>query len=562
MKCFTVCALAAAMSLQLLAGCGQSPAAEDSNLPAPPVLHISDGEMQRDLSASGYSLEWKKGDGTMSGVVADGIYPLDKHILELEPWSVRIEDKVLLTFSTGIDSLSYVRYDAADIGAHDGEPAETGRLDRPYSIVLCGESVYVFHAAFSAGEADYYLRTESKGTGNPILDYQMSEEYSAWWAEQRKAVEASAAFKPELYEWYAKALPILLRNQGENVVCSPLNIYLALSMLTELTHNNSRRELLYALNAEELSQLRERCAALYAANEQDTPILRCLLANSLWLRNDVAYRDDALSDLRKYHHAEAFSGQMGSERFDRELREWTNAATKDLLRSYADTMHLEQETLLALVSTLYFKAAWAEPFITSETTDEVFHGAVSEVPCHMMHRSSPSEYCWGDHFCAVSLGFSEGGAMTFFLPDEGVDPAEILSDREAFSLLSAPHAFANSRYMIVNMSIPRFDVSSKTNLNQAMEELGIREVFQPNAADFSPLTAAEGIFLSNADHAATVSIDEEGLTGAAYTEMMLCGSAAPPNESVDFLLDRPFVFVVTARDSSILFAGIVNTVEH
>ena len=83
-----------------------------------------------------------------------------------------------------------------------------------------------------------------------------------------------------------------------------------------------------------------------------------------------------------------------------------------------------------------------------------------------------------------------------------------------------------------------------------------------DAADFSPLTAEPGVFLGKADHAAAVSIDEEGVTGAAYTDLGLCGSGMPPEEQVDFVLDRPFYFVVTGRDGSILFAGTVMTTEE
>ena len=66
------------------------------------------------------------------------------------------------------------------------------------------------------------------------------------------------------------------------------------------------------------------------------------------------------------------------------------------------------------------------------------------------------------------------------------------------------------------------------------------------------------IFLSQAKHAARVSIDEEGCTAAAYTVMAACGAAAPPEEEIDFVLDRPFLFVITGPSGTPLFTGIVN----
>ena len=60
-------------------------------------------------------------------------------------------------------------------------------------------------------------------------------------------------------------------------------------------------------------------------------------------------------------------------------------------------------------------------------------------------------------------------------------------------------------------------------------------------------------------HAARVAIDEEGVTAAAYTVMMEAGAAMPPDEEIDFTLDRPFVFAITSQDGLPLFIGIVNT---
>ena len=42
------------------------------------------------------------------------------------------------------------------------------------------------------------------------------------------------------------------------------------------------------------------------------------------------------------------------------------------------------------------------------------------------------------------------------------------------------------------------------------------------------------------------------------TVMMMCGTAAPPEEEVDFVLNRPFVFAITGTDGLPLFVGIVH----
>ena len=60
-------------------------------------------------------------------------------------------------------------------------------------------------------------------------------------------------------------------------------------------------------------------------------------------------------------------------------------------------------------------------------------------------------------------------------------------------------------------------------------------------------------------HAARTAIDEEGVTAAAYTLISIeATSAAVPEDEIDFVLDRPFLFAVTGSDGLPLFTGIVN----
>lgn len=40
--------------------------------------------------------------------------------------------------------------------------------------------------------------------------------------------------------------------------------------------------------------------------------------------------------------------------------------------------------------------------------------------------------------------------------------------------------------------------------------------------------------------------------------MMMMGAARPPQEEMDFILDRPFIFAITGTDGVVLFMGVVN----
>ena len=113
----------------------------------------------------------------------------------------------------------------------------------------------------------------------------------------------------------------------------------------------------------------------------------------------------------------------------------------------------------------------------------------------------------------------------------------------------------------VNLSLPKFDVSSDLDLLDALAQLGMTDVLDGMKADFTPLTTAneDGIALTQAKHAARVKIDEDGCEAAAYTVLAPTETAIMlPEEEIDFTLDEPFAFAITGIDGLPLFVGLVN----
>lgn len=139
-----------------------------------------------------------------------------------------------------------------------------------------------------------------------------------------------------------------------------------------------------------------------------------------------------------------------------------------------------------------------------------------------------------------------------------MDVNELVDDP---TLLQALRADARASYPMVKLSVPKFKVSGKQDLRDMLGKLGVTDVLDPAKADFTALTSdAKDFFLSKADHAAVVEIDEKGVSAAAYTDLGILG-AGMPQKTLEFVLDRPFVFVVTGWDGSVLFTGVVRNIE-
>lgn len=386
-----------------------------------------------------------------------------------------------------------------------------------------------------------------------------SEVFDAWQTDRRKQLDQSEGYTDALDSYLRAVIPQLLTDgTGENKACSPINIYMALAMLAEITDGESRAQLLALLGSSDLDALRAEASAVWNANYCDDGAVTSILASSLWLNDKIDFKQETMDALAKYYYASSFRGEMGSAAFDRALQEWIDQQTGGLLEEQASGLTMDKETILALATTIYFRAKWAGEFSEERTSPDTFHARSGDVTCDFMHQGGTNTYYWSDRFSAVAKRLENSGAMWFLLPDEGVTPEELLADEATLDFLLSGGESAESKYLIVNLSVPKFDIASDLDLTDSLKKMGIADVFDPAVSDFSPMTDDTEAYLSQAKHAARVAIDEEGVTAAAYTVMMAAGAAAPPEEEVDFTLNRPFVFAITGVDGLPLFVGIVH----
>lgn len=384
--------------------------------------------------------------------------------------------------------------------------------------------------------------------------------YDAWRQYKQAQTEQPEGYDEGYDGFCAASLGQFLDGDGENRVYSPLNVYLALGMLAELTDGESRQQVLDLLACDSIDTLRQRASSLWNANYSNDGAVTSILGSSLWLRDDITYVPETLERLAETYYASSYAGEMGSEKFNETLRSWLNSQTGGLLEDQAAGLSLSPDTILALATTIQFRAKWGYEFSEKNTAPGTFHSSGGDVTCDFLHRSGANTYYWADQFSAISRSLRESGRMWFLLPDEGVDVNALLRDPQALELLlNGGETWANQKRLIVNEAIPKFDVVSQLNLIDGLKALGVTDVFDEAVSDFSPMTTnADGIFVSQVRHDARVAIDEEGVTAVAYTVMSADASDMPPDEEVDFTVDRPFLFGITSRTGQLLFVGLVQ----
>lgn len=398
-------------------------------------------------------------------------------------------------------------------------------------------------------------------SGETVDEAALQAAYEAWFEAQEQRRDARMQYSADQLRGYlTAAIPAFLGgHEGENVSCSPTNLYLALAMLAEATGGGTREQILSLLGVTDMDSLRTLANNLFVANYNDDGATKSLLAGAIWLRDDLDYNAETLKRLAETYYAASFRGTMGSEDYDKLLRQWLNEQTGDQLTDQIGGLTFHEEDVLALTTTVDYSAQWNIEFQPERTADGVFHAVSGDLACRMMRQDDIGLYYWGERFGATDLYLKEGGYVRLLLPDEGVTPEALLEDPEALSFLLTVNCldWENFKSVKLHLSLPKFDVSSQLSLEETLRDLGLTEAFDPKAADFSPLTDTEGVYLSEVKHGTRVAVDEKGVTASACT-MMVGAGAAMPQDEIDFTLDRPFLFAVCGTDGLPLFVGIVN----
>lgn len=416
------------------------------------------------------------------------------------------------------------------------------------------------------------------------LDYEKLGEEKYWqenqrvWDEYSEAMNAYTeavdalrgngvdnAFLPGMSRYTLRTLSqVLSDRQEENTVYSPANLYVALCMLTETVSGQTQSQLLELLGLSSVEQARAAASSLWRSLYAESAYGKTTLANALWLNEQVSYRSETVDRLADDYFASVYRAPMGDKATDAAIAEWVNENTGRLLEEAAAGLETTPQTVMMLLSALYFKQEWADEFQTGATCEDLFtSSAGAEQRVDFMHATHEARFVRGEGYSIASLPFKDGTAMTFLLPDRDAALTDVMGDEDALRDWLGAQQNEQATFGEVHWSVPKFDVSSDLELVDALRSLGVEDVFDDTRADFSPLTDLSQVAVTRVKHAARVKLNEDGCEAAAFTAIMAEASAMMPESlpSCEMDLDRPFAFLITGVNGMPLFIGCVNTME-
>lgn len=382
------------------------------------------------------------------------------------------------------------------------------------------------------------------------------------WINQRDGIinTVSASYEATR-DFYRQTDALVLSDNGRNAVYSPVNVLMALAMLAEATDGNTRAEILQAVGAKDMDDLRSTVSSIYELTYKDDGKEICTIANSLWLDKGYVFKQPAVDSMSYHCYADVFQKDLNSDAGKKAVVSWVNEHTGNFLKDTPPVIDSRDPVEMVMASTVYIQSKWSQfdKFSAAKNTRDAFHSPSGDKTVTFMRQDLERMYSWGESFGATFLNLSNGCRLWMFLPDEGKSVSDILANDEYLRVFQVdPYAEEqeNAKYMIIHLSLPKFDVSSSREFSDVWAQLGFGDVFLPQG-DFSGISDDPNLYLSSVQQASRVQVDEEGLTAASYIVELGAGAAPPPDDQIDFCLDRPFLFVVESNGVP-MFTGIVN----
>uniref|UniRef100_A0A8C5HA82 Leukocyte elastase inhibitor n=1 Tax=Gouania willdenowi TaxID=441366 RepID=A0A8C5HA82_GOUWI len=366
-------------------------------------------------------------------------------------------------------------------------------------------------------------------------------------------------------------LKTLSDNDGTaNVFFSPFSISSALAMVMLGARGRTAEQMSEVLRFAESSRPKLAPAQpkpkfgelLTELNKAGAPYALSV-ANRLYGEQTFQFVEDFLTNTRKHYSAELQPVDFitSSETARLNINSWVESQTQGKIKDVLAQGVVDNMTRLVLVNAIYFKGNWNKQFTESSTRDAKFRINKRDTKdVKMMYQKTKFPLTFIPEAGCQILEMPYKGkelSMLIFLPNgieddsTGLEKLERELTYENFVEWTRPDMMDETE---IQVGLPRFKLEETYDLKNVLISMGMENVFDMAASDFSGMSPSNDLVLSKVVHKAFVEVNEEGTEAAAATAaimMLRCARIQPP-----FIADHPFLFFIRHNPSmSVLFAG-------
>ncbi|KAK8762410.1 hypothetical protein V5799_026320 [Amblyomma americanum] len=340
-------------------------------------------------------------------------------------------------------------------------------------------------------------------------------------------------------------------DRRENILYSPLSISAALSMMLAGARGKTATELRAVLRSQDSCIFYRHFDGLFSNDASATDGVKVHSANRI-------YCDQAFPVLHSYRSLlwdtygaaiESVDFREDFENVRQRINSWIENVTESKIKGYLCPESLDALTTMILVSAVHIKGFWECQFSPTKTISSCFFGSKAIREAFMMNQMGQykTASCDDLNVRAVEIPYRGGkSTMVVILPNErnGLFALE--------KRLTAPklgHLLKNLCYRgDVFLYLPKFKLEQAVDFKVTLQGIGIKDLFTPEA-DLSDISEAANLFPTGLFHKVVLEVNEDGKeVHPAYAVTMMFKQATLLNLNCQFVVDRPFMFLVLRAD--------------
>ncbi len=353
----------------------------------------------------------------------------------------------------------------------------------------------------------------------------------------------------------------LASEPGQNVFCSPLNVYAALALVEPGAAGSTAaelRRLLFPQAPIAQEQLQGLQRALCGSNQPQGYELR--LGAAGWFQQQLSIKEPFRQALAARGLSEPYrevdfvqAGEAARE----EINRWASDQTGGMIPKILAEDDIDPLTRFVLCSAIYFQGKWSTPFSPDSTRPAPFRLADGKaVLTPMMFQTGRALFAQHEDFAIGALTYGDKKPrmqMLLIVPNDpdGLSAIEAELSAERLDRWVASMRRAGE----VRIGLPKFQMRNRFQLKAPLTALGAGEMFR-DTADFSNITDEIDLWISKVIHEAAIEVDEEGTEAAAATAVIGITRSLAPEKPKRLVADRPFLFAIHDQlTGAYLFVG-------
>ncbi len=344
------------------------------------------------------------------------------------------------------------------------------------------------------------------------------------------------------------------QSAGKNLMISPLSVSQALAMTANGANGNTKAEMEQLLGDTIDLETLNRYYAGYTAKLSRSEKVKLNLANAIWIKDDsrlIQVPEAFLQTTADYYHADAYKAPF-NDTTAADINGWVYENTFGMIPELLD--EINPDTVMMLVNAVAFDGEWASPFsLIEEDEPQLFHAYDGDMSADMM-RGSGTCYLQDEHATGFIKRYAGGYSFAGILPDEDVTVSDYLDSMTGESL----QAMLDSKdYADVIVTMPKFSDSYDILMNDMLMTLGMKDAFDPAAADLTGLNALGNTCIDFVLHKTFIEVNEKGTKAAAVTgNGTVAGAIRTMPQYIT--LDRPFIYMILDNETNLpVFIGTV-----